>query len=46
MWYKPLRLMIVFKGVESFNPFSNDKILDTSKLKDFADENTEFDENG
>ena len=28
------------------NPFPNDKILDWSKLKEFADDNFEFDENG
>ena len=27
-----------------FNPFPNDKILDASKLKDFADDNFKFDE--
>ena len=30
----------------SFNPFPNDKILDSSKFKAFADENFEFDDNG
>ena len=28
-----------------FNPFPNDKILDLSKLKEFADDNFQFDEN-
>ena len=28
------------------NPFPNDKILDSSKLKAFADDNFELDENG
>ena len=28
------------------NPFPNDKILDSSKLKDFADDNFKIDENG
>ena len=28
------------------NSLSNDKILDRSKLKEFADDNFEFDENG
>ena len=28
------------------NPFPNNKILDSSKLKDFADDIIEFDENG
>ena len=29
-----------------FNPFSNDKFLDSSKLKEFADNYLNFDENG
>ena len=29
-----------------FNPFPNDKYLDSSKLKEFADDNFKFDENG
>ena len=29
-----------------FKPFPNDKILDSTKLKEFADDNSEFDENG
>ena len=28
------------------NPFPNDKFLDSSKLKEFADDNFNFDENG
>ena len=28
-----------------FNPFPNDKMLDYSKLKEFADNNFKFDEN-
>ena len=28
------------------NSFPNDKILDSSKLKEFADDNLKFDENG
>ena len=28
-----------------FNPLPDDKILDSSKLKDFADDNFKFDEN-
>ena len=28
------------------NPFPNNKIVDSSKLKEFADDNFEFDENG
>ena len=33
-------------NTSSFNPLPNDKILDWSKLKDFADDNFKFDENG
>ena len=29
---------------EMLNPFPNDKILDSSKLKEFADDNFKFDE--
>ena len=29
-----------------FNPFPNGQILDSSKLKEFADDNFKFDENG
>ena len=29
-----------------FNPLPDDKMLDSSKLKEFADDNLEFDENG
>ena len=29
-----------------FNPFPNDKILDSFKLKEFADDNFDFNENG
>ena len=29
-----------------FNPFPNDRILDPSKLEEFADDNFKFDENG
>ena len=29
-----------------FNPLPDDKILDSSKLKEFADDNFKFDENG
>ena len=28
--------------VKGFNPFPNDKILDSSKLKEFADDNFKF----
>ena len=30
----------------AFNPFPNDKILDSSKLGEFSDNNFKFDENG
>ena len=30
----------------ALNPLPNDKILDSSKLKEFADDNFKFDENG
>ena len=30
----------------SFNPFPKSQILDSSKLKEFADDNLKFDENG
>ena len=29
-----------------FNPFSDEKTLDSSKLKEFADNNLKFDKNG
>ena len=32
--------------IPRFNPFPNDKMLDASKLKGFADDNSKFDENG
>ena len=36
-----------FYSVHSaIKPFSKQYILDSSKLKDFADDNSEFDENG
>ena len=31
---------------DSLNPFPNDKILDSFKLKEFADDNFDFNENG
>ena len=33
-------------SANAFNPFPNDKFLDSSKLKQFADDNFKFDENG
>ena len=38
--------MCIYKIIEDVNPFPNDKILDSSKLKDFAEDNFKFDENG
>ena len=32
--------------ISGFNPLPDDKFLDSSKLKEFADDNFEFDENG
>ena len=32
--------------LKSFNPFPNSKILDSSKLREFADDNFKFDKNG
>ena len=37
---------VVFHNTSPLNPFPNDKILDSSRLKDFADDNFKFDENG
>ena len=31
---------------KGFNPFPNDKFLESFKLKEFADDNFKFDENG
>ena len=36
----------ITKFVFAFNPFPNDKFLDSFKLKDFADDNFKVDENG
>ena len=33
-------------AVKGFNSFPNDKFLDSSKLKEFADDNFKFDESG
>ena len=35
----------VIQELSPFNPLPDDKILDRSKLKQFADDNFEFDEN-
>ena len=34
------------RSVRHFNPFPNDSILESSKLKEFADDDFKFDENG
>ena len=33
-------------GMWAFNPFPKQQLLDSSKLKEFADDNFEYDENG
>ena len=33
-------------GLACFNPLPDNKFLDSSKLKEFADDNFKFDENG
>ena len=38
--------MLLFEYLVVLNPFPNDNILQWSKLKEFADDNFEFDENG
>ena len=38
-----VHIIIVYKG--QVNPFPNNKNLDSSKVKDFADDNFKFDEN-
>ena len=40
----PLTVYIVL--MDNLNPFPNDKFLDSSKLKDFADDNLTSNENG
>ena len=42
---KGLRRVVVSEQW-SLNPFPNDKFFDSFKLKDFADDNFKFDENG
>ena len=37
---------VIFITVMAIQPFPKQQILDSSKLKDFADENLKFDENG
>ena len=45
MWeQKPGCSCLIF--CEKFNSLPNNKILDSSKLKDFVDDNFEFDRNG
>ena len=38
-------IWILLKCLVRFNPFPDDKILDRSKLKEFADDYFQFDEN-
>ena len=38
--------LIPSNTITTLNPFPNNKILDSSKLKDSADDNFELDENG
>ena len=35
-----------FRFGQNFNPFTKRQFLDSSKLKEFADDNFKFDENG
>ena len=42
--YMPLKLLI--NTIQTFKPFPKRQILDSSKLKEFADNNFEFNENG
>ena len=39
-------IIALFHDGKNINPFPNNKILDSSKLKEFADDNFKFDENG
>ena len=43
MWQLTL---YTFTKRQNFNPLPEDKILDSSKLKEFADDNFKFDKNG
>ena len=46
-WWDQARVVkIVWKEKMLLNPFPDDKILDSSKLKEFADDNFKLDENG
>ena len=42
---QPVLLQHGYTDLHISNPFPNDKILDSSKLKQFADDNYKFDEN-
>ena len=39
-------MFVLWGGLCLVNPFPNDKFLDSSKLKEFADDNSKFDKNG
>ena len=39
-------VIMISKGKYLVNPFPHNKILDSCKLKQFADDNLKFDENG
>ena len=46
LWRKGLNLQLCDKDlVEGFYPITRQQILDSSKLKEFADDNFKFDEN-
>ena len=38
--------MILLSALQDINPFPNDKILDSPKMKEFAEDNFKFDQNG
>ena len=43
---RSLLIILKYRFGTYFNPLPDDKILDWSKLKEFADDNFKFDENG
>ena len=50
LWFNPTLFQYSVLTLSSiythFNPFPNDKFLDSSKTKEFADDNFKFDGNG
>ena len=44
--YACIGLLSAIQCFVEFNPFPNGQILDSSKLKEFADNNFKYDENG